>query len=133
MTTNTSDKGQHSELPWHADGPDMFGDYTIQPAGEVLAVAAVVSNMRPPEEVAANAELLIRSVNSHHELIEALTEAREFLAVELAELLACSCVAEPDGKPDRSTLDDMDRPEVERVEAVLARIDAALKAARGMS
>jgi hypothetical protein len=42
---------------YRADGPDPFGDYNIVPKGQFLAVAAVVSNMRPEAEVAANAAL----------------------------------------------------------------------------
>lgn len=44
--------------PWEAKGPDPFGDWTIAPKGRALAVAAVVSNMQPPAEVAANARLV---------------------------------------------------------------------------
>lgn len=44
--------------PWHAEGPDQFGDFNIHHERYRLAVAAVVSNMHPPEEVAANARLI---------------------------------------------------------------------------
>ena len=44
--------------PWHADGPDMFGDFNILHPADSLAVAAAVTNLRPPEEVHANACLL---------------------------------------------------------------------------
>lgn len=50
----------HTEGPWLATGPDMFGDYNIVLAdrsNDCRAVAAVVSNMRDPLEVAANAML----------------------------------------------------------------------------
>jgi hypothetical protein len=43
--------------PYRAEGPDMFGDFNILHNGDALAVAAVVSNLRPPAEVAANAHL----------------------------------------------------------------------------
>lgn len=50
---------QHTPGPWHAEGPDeMFGDYNIHEPAVRAAVGAVVSNLRPPEEVAANARLI---------------------------------------------------------------------------
>jgi hypothetical protein len=44
--------------PWRSEGPDEFGDHNIIPPDARLAVAAVVSNLRPTEEVAANARLV---------------------------------------------------------------------------
>jgi hypothetical protein len=64
-------------LPWRIDGPDQFGDYNILHEGDSLAIGAVVSNMRPPEEVAANAALIVAAVNSYpsrRQLVEALRE-----------------------------------------------------------
>jgi hypothetical protein len=49
---------KHFPGPYRAEGPDMFGDWNIIPAGDCGAVAAVVSNMRPPEVVEGNAHLL---------------------------------------------------------------------------
>lgn len=57
--------------PYKAEPVDMFGDYNIVRANcedEVLAIAAVVSNMRPSGEVAANAAL----VAAAPDLLEAL-------------------------------------------------------------
>lgn len=46
----------HTPGEWRKEGPDPFGDYNIlPPAPENLAIAAVVSNLRSPEEVYANA------------------------------------------------------------------------------
>lgn len=47
----------HTKGPWQAEGPDVFGDYNIIPPHQSAAVAAVVSNLRDPIEVAANAIL----------------------------------------------------------------------------
>lgn len=47
----------HTQGPWRASSADMFGDHNIIPAGQEAAVAAVVSNLRDPLEVAANALL----------------------------------------------------------------------------
>jgi hypothetical protein len=71
-TTVTEREGRHTELPWRAEGPDPFGDYNILHPADSLAVAAVVSNMRPDIEVKANAALIIRAVNSHDDLVAAL-------------------------------------------------------------
>lgn len=62
----------HTGPSWRAEGPDMFGDYNILRPVDSLAVAAVISNMRPAAEVAEIAALLIRSVNSHDGLAAAL-------------------------------------------------------------
>lgn len=70
----------HTELPWHTEGPDDFGDYNILHDGDSLAVGAVVSNLRSPKEVAANAALIVRAVNSHHALVEALKAIEPFIA-----------------------------------------------------
>lgn len=70
---NRGDSGMtHTKLPWHAEGPDMFGDYNIIGPENVLAVGAVVSNLRPAEMTKANADLIITAVNSHDGLLEAL-------------------------------------------------------------
>lgn len=60
--------------PYRADGPDMFGDYNLLHEGDELAVAAVVSNMRPPEEVKANADLQAASYDLY-EALENITGA----------------------------------------------------------
>jgi len=47
--------------PWRAEPADMFGDHNIVLAkgdDDSRAIAAVVSNMRDPQEVAANARLI---------------------------------------------------------------------------
>jgi hypothetical protein len=48
----------HTPGPWVAVGPDDFGDFTITQAGQSPAIAAVVSNMRDPKVVAADAALV---------------------------------------------------------------------------
>lgn len=48
----------HTPGPWSAEGPDeVFGDFNIHESGLRAAVAAVVSNLRPPKVVEANARL----------------------------------------------------------------------------
>lgn len=81
--------------PWHAEGPDMFGDFNILHPADSLAVAAVVSNLRPAEEVAANARLIesapalaVRARDAE-ERVRVMTEALkmiEMLATEAPEL-----------------------------------------------
>lgn len=52
--------GEHTSGPWVAEPADMFGDHNIVLAegDDRRAIAAVVSNMRPEREVAANARLI---------------------------------------------------------------------------
>jgi hypothetical protein len=55
---------KHSAGPWRVDGPDCYGDYNILPAGEELAIGAVVRNgFRSDEETAANAHLVGAAVD----------------------------------------------------------------------
>jgi hypothetical protein len=51
--------------PWRVEGPDEFGDFNVMHGGDSLAVAAVVSNLRPPKEVAANARLIVAAPELH--------------------------------------------------------------------
>lgn len=60
--------------PWKAEPADMFGDHNIVrgDSDECLAIAAVVSNMRPADEVAANANLIVETINALPTLLAAL-------------------------------------------------------------
>lgn len=52
---------KHTAGPYTFTGPDEFGDFNIvkqNSAGDIRAIAAVVSNLRDPNEVLANARLL---------------------------------------------------------------------------
>lgn len=52
---------RHTPGPWMAEPADMFGDHNIILADhseDARAIAAVVSNIRDPHEVAANAALV---------------------------------------------------------------------------
>lgn len=70
-----NDNPKFTPGPWRSEGPDEFGDHNIIPPDARLAVAAVVSNLRPAEEVAANACL----VAAAPELCEALKAALSHL------------------------------------------------------
>lgn len=61
---------EHTPGPWAAEPADMFGDHNIVrgDSDEALAVAAVVSNMRPADQVEANARLIAAAPD----LLEAL-------------------------------------------------------------
>jgi hypothetical protein len=65
-------RAQFTAGPWSAEGPDDFGDFNILHRGDSLAVAAVVSNMRHPHIVSANAMI----VASAPELFDMLLQAR---------------------------------------------------------
>ena len=64
---------------WSIAGPDQFGDYNIHHPGDRLAIGAVVSNMRPADEVAANAEFIVTAVNSHDALLAEVGRLRAAL------------------------------------------------------
>lgn len=66
--------------PWHAEGPDMFGDFNIQGPVDALAIGAVVTNMRQEAEVSANAQLIVTAVNAHEATISALSRAEARIA-----------------------------------------------------
>lgn len=59
--------------PWKCEGPDDFGDWNILHDGDALAIAAVVSNMRRPQETGANARLIAAAPD----LIETLDDLIE--------------------------------------------------------
>ncbi|ADJ21948.1 hypothetical protein Hden_1541 [Hyphomicrobium denitrificans ATCC 51888] len=62
--------------PWTIEGPDQFGDYNIHHPADRLAIGAVVSNLRPPEENAANAHFIVTACNAYEPMREALQQAR---------------------------------------------------------
>jgi hypothetical protein len=70
---------KHSNGPWTADGPDQFGDYNIHEPGIRVVVAAVISNLRHPEEIAANARLVAAAPDllEAAQLLEAAEHARQ--------------------------------------------------------
>lgn len=65
--------------PWSAEGPDQFGDYNIHCQHERAVVTAVISNLRPSTEVAANARLIAAAPD----LLEALQNASGLLDTPL--------------------------------------------------
>lgn len=93
-TTTKPNKPQHTAGPWKADNADdTFGDHNItkQDGSEGLsAIAAVVSNGRPAEEVQANANL----VAAAPDLLEALEIIMDdFRIVPKSALHSPSCMA----------------------------------------
>ena len=58
--------------PWTIEGPDQFGDFNIHHPADRLAIGAVVSNLRPSEEVAANAHFIVAACNAYEPMREAL-------------------------------------------------------------
>ena len=68
-------KDETTAGPWVAEPADMFGDHNIvldDRSEDCRAIAAVVSNMRDPVEVAANAHLIAAAPD----LLEAVERAR---------------------------------------------------------
>lgn len=66
---------KHTPGPWRADGPDWAGDFNILHPADSLAIGAVVANLRPPEEVEANAMMAAAAP----EMFDALKVAEEYL------------------------------------------------------
>ena len=58
--------------PWTIEGPDQFGDFNIHHPADRLAIGAVVSNLRPSEEVAANAHFIVAACNAYEPMREVL-------------------------------------------------------------
>lgn len=69
--------GKATPGEWRVEGPDCFMDYNIMPDNDTTgALAGVVNNGRPPEEVRANAHLIPALVNAWPQLSAAL-QARQ--------------------------------------------------------
>ena len=62
--TDKHEREGHTTGQLILDGPDEFGDYTISRVNEALAVAAVISNMRPARVTEANARRLVAAWNA---------------------------------------------------------------------
>lgn len=85
MTSSPNTVAGHTPLPWAAHPVDDFGDIGIHRHGEQLVVCSVIRNgWMSAEEVAANARLIIESVNNH----DRLTAEVEKLRVALDEIFA---------------------------------------------
>lgn len=117
MSPSSSHKtGAHTELPWAVSECEIYHPGSHTP----VALALDAGNGE------ANAAFIVQAVNSHDDLVAALQDAREFVQMNVDELLASCCITGPDGKPDRSTIDHMDKVAIDDAEGCLAKIDAAL-------
>ena len=97
--------------PWEASNADMFGDHNIQrhDSEDRAAIAAVVSNLRPVEEVAANAR--------------AISEVPEILAY-LGRVAEMQPVKDENGEvePDVNAMTSFSGAEIMKARAILHRI-----------
>lgn len=71
------ERAEHTPGPWSMEGPDPFGDYNIHEPTARLAIGAVVSNLRSPKVVEANARLIAAAPD----LLEALATCQKALAM----------------------------------------------------
>lgn len=55
-----------------------------------------------------------------------LSRVRVCLCEYRDQVLEVSCLADADGNPDRTTMDPIDRPLIEEIDAIVAEIDDAL-------
>ena len=74
----------------------------------------------------ANAAFIVRACNSFDALVAALKEAREEVDDLVRGYLQGYCRKDPGGAPMRETAEPDDLIEIERVEGLRARCDAAL-------
>jgi hypothetical protein len=75
-------KSHHTPTPWLVDEPWQIWAESI---GEYVAITDVEGDGRTP--YAANAEYIVRCVNSHDDLVEALQDLYEWLdSTQLGEL-----------------------------------------------
>ncbi|MBX8528494.1 hypothetical protein K5D32_02405 [Pseudomonas cichorii] len=78
-------KHRYTPGPWIHKGPDHFRDYNILHQGDALAVAAVVSNMRPSYEIKANAKLIAAAPELLEAAIAVLADLSERIDAAVAE------------------------------------------------
>lgn len=96
---------QATPADWIASEADYFGDHNIQSKDGVetdtnhLVIAAVISNLRPAAEVAANAALIVALVNQAPAMLDELDALREALRI-IAGPPEDSFMPPPDDKPD---------------------------------
>lgn len=109
---------QHTPGPWSVEGPDCFGDYNIHCPGERAVVAAVISNVRPDDEVAANARLIAAAT----ELLALLKQALAFMEADSPPCGPGECVGE---------MSTINLKTDERVEIDLFDLRAAIAKAEG--
>ena len=67
-------KGQATKRPWHIDGFDLTNIIVKHPSGNGWIKVADCHGEFPIDEQIANAQLIVRAVNSHDELVEALQD-----------------------------------------------------------
>jgi cysteine sulfinate desulfinase/cysteine desulfurase-like protein len=78
MTNQT--QVQHTPTPWFINGPNHIGHISVASERDGAVAEMVwhhVEGRRFPVE--ANADFIVRAVNSHDDLLAALEEARAFL------------------------------------------------------
>lgn len=95
--------GGHTPGPWRTEAADMFGDHNIVLADggdDCRAIAAVVSNLRPPEEVAANAAVIAAAPD----LLVALKVASDAINEMFRYFDGGETRGSYDGKPERAQL-----------------------------
>jgi hypothetical protein len=63
---------KHTPLPWYADGPEVLGIDGNGDFGYHVATAWNSPGGPEPDEAHANAELIVRAVNAHADLLAAL-------------------------------------------------------------
>lgn len=107
---------QHTKGRLRQSPPDEFGDIAIAPEDEALAIAAVVTNMRPRSEVQANAARIVHTWNCHDDLLEALIDAQAWLNSAYDEYTELG-----DRNRKSATIYNAVRPVKEKISAAIAK------------
>jgi hypothetical protein len=128
--------GAHTPTPWVVRETIMhgtrYGGLWIEPedaeylvpltgSGGAKSYTSRIVDIQDHDHNDANARFIVQAVNAHDDLVEALKAARTVIQEDREALFESVTVA-----GIASTMDDTDRPHVERLDTVLAQIDAAL-------
>lgn len=126
----------HTPTPWAVRETVMhgtrYGGLWIEPedaeylvplsgTGGAKSYTSRIVDIQDHDHNDANARFIVRAVNGYADLVEALKAARTVIHEDREAMFESVTVA-----GIASTMDDVDRPHVDRLDAVLARIDAAL-------
>lgn len=132
---------KHTPTPWAVRETVMhgtrYGGLWIEPedaeylvplsgSGGAKSYTSRIIDIQDHDHNDANARFIVRAVNNHEALISALKSARAVIQEDRGEIYECVTVAGIE-----STMDEIDRPSVERMDTVLREIDAALSKAGG--
>ena len=106
MTERSQPNSAHSLLPWHTSSEEALKIKDAKGDSILSMFHTHLRGRRPASEVEANAALIVKAVNNHDRLVEALREiAREqsaknaYVAADRFQLIARDALADLESKP----------------------------------